>query len=125
MRQRHFRAWLLLLWGTAVCAFFSPAARAQVATASINGTVSDASGAVVPGAVVVLHNVLTNVEQAASTNAAGNYAFVEVSPGRYTLRVSKEGFATATQNEFEVFVNQTSTHDIILSVGATTTNVTV
>ena len=100
-------------------------AQAQVATASINGVVTDTSGAVVPQVQVVLHNVATNVEQTATTNASGNYVFVEVLPGRYTLRVTKVGFSTATENEFEVSVNQTATHDITLTVGATTTNVTV
>jgi hypothetical protein len=89
MMQRHFRAWLLLLLCTAVYSFFWPTARAQVAVASINGAVTDPSGAVVPGAVIVLYNVSTNVEQSVSTNATGNYVFVDVIPGRYTLRVSK------------------------------------
>ncbi len=123
--QRHFRAWLLLVVATVGCAFFSAPASAQVATASINGVVTDTSGAVIPGVQVVLHNVATNVEQTAKTNASGNYVFVEVLPGRYTLRVSKAGFATTTENEFEVSVNQTATHDIALTIGATTTNVTV
>ena len=100
-------------------------AHAQVATASINGTVTDASGAVVPGAMVVLKNVETNVERSTVTNETGNYVLVDISPGRYTLKVTKEGFTSATQREFDLNVNQTTTFDFSLKVGSTVETVTV
>ena len=100
-------------------------AQAQVATASINGTVTDSSGAIVPGAKVALRNVATNVELPTVTNDAGNYVLVNIPPGRYTLQVSKAGFTTATQPEFDLAVNQTTTFDFSLQVGATSQSVTV
>src|SRR5579883_210555 len=74
------------------CMMFSAEVFAQINTASINGTVRDTSGAVIPGASVVLHNVDTNVDRTSLTNDVGNYSFVDILPGHYTLSVSKPGF---------------------------------
>ncbi len=114
---------LLLLSGAWL--IFPSVTLAQKFTAAINGTVSDPSGAVVPQATVTLRNTQTGVERSTVTNEAGNYVYVDVLPGRYTLKVAKEGFSTATQPEFEMYVNQTATFDMALSVGAATTEVTV
>ena len=99
---------------------------AQVSTASIQGTVHDASGAAVPSAVVVLRNNSTNVETASSTNGSGEYAIVNILPGTYTLRVSKTGFQTIQQNDVALSVNQTASYDFTLQVGSAgqTVNVT-
>jgi outer membrane receptor protein involved in Fe transport len=102
-----------------------PPARAQLASATINGTVTDPSGAVVPHATVLLQNVLTGAKLSATTNAAGNYYIPGIIPGQYTLRVSKVGFKTATQPEFTLNVNQTATFNVSLQVGATTQTVSV
>lgn len=102
-----------------------PALFAQGATGAINGTVMDTTGAVIPEAKVVLRNVATGTEVTAMTNSVGRYVFVSVLPGNYTLTVSKQGFLTTTENEFELAVNQTSTHDFTLKVGAVTQEVTV
>lgn len=99
--------------------------RAQVATASVNGTVKDTSGALVPGASVVLRNVATNVQQSTVTNDAGNYVLVNIVPGRYTLKVTKQGFAAATHPEFDLAVNQTTTLDFTMKVGSSTETVVV
>jgi carboxypeptidase family protein len=98
---------------------------AQGATAAINGTVTDSSGAVIPGGMVLLRNAATGIERSAVTNSAGQYVFPDVIPGAYTLRVSKEGFSSVNQSEFTLNVNETSTHDVTLPVGATTQQVTV
>src|SRR2546421_2812668 len=109
-----------------ICFLFSPRpAPAQVATAALNGTVADVSGAAVPGAKVSLTNIATNVTQATTTNNIGNYVLVNIIPGRYTLKVSKEGFATATEPEFDLAVNQTTTLDFNLRIGSPTETVTV
>ncbi|MGH9454461.1 MAG: carboxypeptidase regulatory-like domain-containing protein, partial [Terriglobia bacterium] len=98
---------------------------AQGATGAINGTIMDASGAVIPGADVVLRNPATGTERTAVSNQAGRYVFPQVIPGSYTLRVTKQGFNTVTENEFSLYVNQTSTHDIALAIGTATQHVTV
>lgn len=100
-------------------------AAAQVATAAINGTVKDSSGAVIPGATIALINANTGVRRVTVSSNVGSYSFVDILPGQYTLQVNKEGFQTRRQAEFTLSVNQTTTYDFALSVGETTQTVTV
>ena len=57
---------------------------AQQASAGINGTVNDPSGAVIEGAEVSLTNTATGIARTATSNSTGNYVFVDVLPGDYT-----------------------------------------
>ena len=98
---------------------------AQGATATINGIVSDTTGAVIPSAQILLRNTATDTTRTTTTNQTGSYAFVSVFPGTYTLQVSKQGFKTTTRQAFALNVNQTATYNFTLSVGATTQQVTV
>jgi hypothetical protein len=99
---------------------------AQVSTASINGSTHDSTGALMPGADIVLQNVETGIRATTTTNSAGDYVIANIAPGKYTLRVSKAGFQSAQQNEFSLLVNQTLTFDFTLAPGSTeqTVNVT-
>ena len=99
--------------------------QAQVSTATINGTVHDSSGAVIPGATVVLHNVDQNVDRTVTTNDVGYYVIENIIPGNYTLSMSKEGFTTAQQSGITLVVNQTATYNMTLSPGVVTQVVTV
>src|SRR6516225_7903294 len=94
---RH--AFLLLIAATLVLVQ-SKFSIAQIATATIKGRVTDQSGAVVAGANVVLRNASTNVPQTAVTNSTGDYVFVNVEPGPYTLSVNKEGFKQVSEPVF-------------------------
>ena len=127
--HRSFRnARLLMLALSAsmgLCMILPTTARAQRSAASINGTVKDATGAVVPQATVVLTNTATTVTQTAVTNGTGDYVVLNILPGRYTLKASKEGFQTVTEPEFTLEVNQTTTFDFTLPVGVTTQMVKV
>jgi Carboxypeptidase regulatory-like domain/TonB dependent receptor-like, beta-barrel len=98
--------------------------KAQVSTASVNGTARDSSGAVIPGAKVLLHNVATNVDRTTVTNDVGRYVVVNVPPGQYRLSVTKQGFETQASN-LTLVVDQTATLDFTMPVGATTQTVTV
>jgi outer membrane receptor protein involved in Fe transport len=98
---------------------------AQVSTASINGTLRDVSGNVIPNAEVILTNVNTNVERRTSTNAVGVYIFPNIIPGEYSLQAGKTGFKTSKQSGIKLLVNQTSTIDFTLEVGQVTEAVTV
>lgn len=98
---------------------------AQQAAAAINGIVTDASGAVVPGATVTLSNNATGVSRSTLTNGAGIYSFIDVLPAAYTMKVVKDGFNTVTQPEFVMQVNQTATYDFHLKVGSTQQTVEV
>ena len=100
---------------------------AQVSTASaaLNGTVRDASGAAVSGATVTLTNSKTGFKQVTKTNKTGDYSLVNISPGTYLDSVSMEGFSTAKTPDFNLAVNQTATINFTLRVGAVNSTVTV
>ena len=93
-------------------------AAAQTSMGAVNGTVTDSTGALVPGATVTLVSEATNVQSVRQTNQSGYFIFVNVRPGAYTLTVELAGMKTARVSGFVVSVNQTVTHNIGLEVGA-------
>ncbi|HZT37891.1 MAG TPA: carboxypeptidase regulatory-like domain-containing protein [Bryobacteraceae bacterium] len=97
----------------------------QVSTASVTGLVTDSAGGVVADAVVVLKNAATGVQRRTVSNQTGNYTFVDVQPGQYSLSVSKPGFAAAEAPSFSLGVNQRATIDVSLRVGQLQQTVTV
>jgi len=103
----------------AVALLLLPAAYAQgvSGSAAIAGTVTDVTGAVIPGATVTLINVARGSEQQGSTNEAGNYAYPDVIPGVYTVRVSSEGFETKETTDLQVAIGQRAAVDVELAVG--------
>ncbi|HTQ61301.1 MAG TPA: TonB-dependent receptor [Candidatus Solibacter sp.] len=117
------QGWLFLLFAALLIAA-PQTARAQ-AQAAINGTVRDASGAVIPDASVILHNNGTNLDRPTSTNSVGAYVLTDIQPGDYDLRVSKDGFTTSVQSDITLVVNQTATYDFILKTGSVKETVTV
>src|SRR6185369_17696285 len=68
-------------------------AQTQITTGTIQGTVLDANGAAVPGAAVELKNTETNLSRSLTTDEEGRFNALQLPPGRYTVTVSKEGFA--------------------------------
>jgi hypothetical protein len=98
-------------------AFLPFGMHAQVSTASINGTVKDTAGAVIPDAALLLRNVDTGVDRRVVTNQVGVYAYFDVPTGNYTLEAAKSGFVTQKLNSFALLVNQTTTFDFTLNVG--------
>jgi hypothetical protein len=88
-----------------------------VLTGSVSGRVTDLSGAVVPGATVVVRNLATGVQQSASSNRDGLYRFPVVMPGTYSLAASAKGFRDA-QVLARVLVGNITSQDIKLKVGA-------
>ena len=108
------------LMAAAIAAFLtlsSCSAFGQGATAALNGTVVDSSGAAVAGARVSVMNLDTKTTQVSSTNDSGRYVFPALNPARYSLQLEKSGFQTATVAEFVLAVNQTLTEDMNLVVG--------
>jgi len=103
----------------------APPAAAQEASATVNGVVTDPSGAAVPNARVSLTNVNTAVVRTTVTNSDGAYAFVNVVPGVYTVQAAAEGFAKMTQAAVTLVVNQTATFDFHLRVGEAQQSITV
>src|SRR5918995_409143 len=93
---------------------------AQTSMGGVSGTVTDSTGAVVPGATVTLVNEATNVQNVRETNAHGYFTFVNVRPGRYVLTVELTGFNKAEVSAFVVGVNETVVRNVGLEVGALT-----
>ena len=89
----------------------------QLSSATLTGVVGDSTGAVVPEAVVILRNASTTSERRTVSNSAGNYTFLNITPGRYSLETTANGFRPNKVSEFELQVNQTMTQDTVLEVG--------
>ncbi|MGB7353819.1 MAG: carboxypeptidase regulatory-like domain-containing protein [Acidobacteriaceae bacterium] len=102
-----------------------PGALAQAGRGSISGTITDPSGAIVPGARVTLLNPGTGVSLHAVTTAGGLYTFISLNPGVYEVTVSQSGFTTAQRENVTVTVDQTTIVDIALSMGSVSTVVKV
>src|SRR5579872_301974 len=97
--------------------FFGVLAFGQFETSEVLGTVRDASGSVVPGASVVLTNQDTGIKATATTDSNGNYDFLNVKVGRYTVSVEHAGFSTFTATNIAVDVNARQRVDVSLTVG--------
>ncbi len=98
---------------------------AQFTTASLAGTVTDATGAVVPDATVTINNVDTGLTVTVSTEPTGAYLFSRLPIGNYELTVEKAGFSTYVQAGITLTVNQAASQNVALQVGQVTEQVTV
>ena len=103
----------------------SASGQTQITTGVIQGTVTDQSGALVPGANVEVRNSDTNSTRAQTTGADGRFVFVQLRPGRYTLTVTLQGFATHVQKDVDLTVGQAITLNPVLKVSGATETVTV
>jgi hypothetical protein len=93
--------------------------------ATVLGTVKDPDGLVVGGAKVTLSNIANGVQQSATTDANGDFQFLKVRIGDYSLTAEKTGFKAATAENFTVTVNARQRVDLKLEVGAASEKVTV
>src|SRR5437667_4287832 len=84
---------------------------------SISGVIRDASGAVIPGAMVTVTNPATNQVRSAISNEAGVYNFPVLQPGKYNIKVELPGFRTITQKDVELQVKVAAGIDLTLQVG--------
>jgi hypothetical protein len=100
-------------------------AAAQVDTGVISGIVTDSSGAIVPGASVTVTQQETNVRATLSTNEAGFYSAPALHPGHYDVAVGKEGFQAQRKTGIELRVQDRLEVNFNLTVGATSTELTV
>ena len=96
------------------------AVQAQTFYGTLAGTVTDASGGVMPGAAVTVTNIGTNDKRSAVTDAAGNYRFVNLVPANYRLDVEMPGFKHMTREPITVRVESAIRVDVALEVGAIT-----
>src|SRR5271167_962711 len=114
----------VVLFLTAVCLLGGPA-RAQTVNGAFHGTVSDTSGAVLPGATVEAKNPGTGLARQATADSTGFYTIVGLPPGVYTMTASNTGFSTAVQNNVQLLVNQDAELNFTLKVGAVSQQVQV
>ena len=107
------------------CLFLlAPPSAAQTTTSTIEGTVSDASGAVLPGAQVTVRGATLGAERTATTDARGFYRLAALPAGTYTVTVTFTGLA-ASASALEVTLNRVVTFDVTLQVGGLTETVAV
>jgi hypothetical protein len=95
------------------------------ATGTIVGTVTDSSGAVVPGATVIITNTAKNLNQQTVTTSAGTYAVPSLLPGPYSVAVTVKGFSKETVTGVELAVGKEITVDVRLKPGAVSESVNV
>jgi hypothetical protein len=106
--------------------FSALSARAQTAAVgNITGTVTDKTGAAVPGASVVITNTDTGVSRTTTTNSSGDYNAPFLQPGHYEIVFGGGGFSKVDRQNLLLTVGQVLSVDASLTVGATTTEVSV
>jgi hypothetical protein len=121
---RLSHAWFLFLGVLAMLFFAAPGLRAQD-NATINGTVVDTTGAVVPNAAITITNDATGQKRETVSNSTGAYRFANVGIGKYTLVATAKGFQKYTKTDIVVNVAQTVEADVSLTVGSEAETVTV
>jgi hypothetical protein len=123
MYKNRFGMFILTLCLAALFAAFP--ARAQQSTGGITGTLTDASGAVIPGVTVTLKGLDTGLQQTTTTNSAGVYQFAAVPIGRYSVTFRKNGFDSQVHSPILVEAQRVITVDGKLQPGKVSTTVTV
>jgi hypothetical protein len=100
-------------------------AYSQAVNATLLGTVTDASGAVVANAKVTITEANTGVSHSGQTNSSGNYTFPDLPPGTYSVVVEAAGFKKETQRNVAVQVDTTTRTDAQLQPGSVTESIEV
>jgi hypothetical protein len=103
----------------------STLAQTQITTGTIQGTVVDANGAVVPGANVEIKNLDTNISRNLTTDEDGRFAALALQPGNYSVTVAKQGFATTVLERTPLTVGQALTVPFSLKISQLEERVTV
>src|SRR5437773_3692642 len=119
---------LALLLGTISCAslfFLAPSVSAQKTSGTITGTLTDPSGAVVPGATVSLVNERTGAARETATNEEGSFSFPELDAGTYRINVNKGGFKKLSLRNVELHVADVTTRNLKMEMGAASETVMV
>jgi len=111
----------ILLWLIAGLSQMS----AQVTTATILGTVTDSTGAIVPGVSITIRNVETGITRAVTTDEQGRYRAAQLVVGHYEVAAEAAGFQTLVRSGIELTVGREATLDLTLQVGTVSESVTV
>ncbi len=119
----RFAIWLVAVAVLGLCS--TQRLNAQVLYGSVGGTVTDQSGAVVPGASITIVNDNTGFTRNTTSASAGDYSLTSLPLGTYTLTVTAQGFKPTKQTGIAVTAGSLNQQNVQLSVGATTQQVTV
>jgi len=109
----------------AVLALTVVSASAQEPFGSIQGTVTDAQGAIVQNATVTVRNLATNAARTSVTNDQGHFLVPQLQPGAYEVKASAANFKQSVLGSIQVQVGQTASADIALQVGDVGETVTI
>src|SRR5215813_9103571 len=101
-----------------IAAVISVSAIAWAQNGTISGTITDSSGAVVPGAQVTARDVQTDASRATNTNSQGFYEFLTLKPSSYEVTVAAKGFEKAIKRDVKVVVGLESHLDVALTPGS-------
>ena len=122
---RSFVATIFVMALLAIANVSTGQANAQVSGATLSGTISDPSGAVVAGAQVSIANRETGVTRAVTTDAGGLYSAPNLLPGSYDVTVTATGFSTTKQTDIALAVGAQATLNVSLKIGEATQTVEV
>src|ERR1700760_2054191 len=103
--------------------FATSTAFAQSSHGAMAGSVTDPTGAVIPGAKVMLTEQATGTKTETVSTSSGDYRFTELPVGTYTVTTSAPGFTTSTATGVQVTVNSVSSLNVKLTVGSQTENI--
>jgi len=98
---------------------------AQTGTTSLRGSILDKSGGAIANAKIKLVKLDQGLEYETTSNSRGEYQFVSLTPGSYSLLVQADGFRKFEQRNIELLVNNPTTDNVTLEVGSTTQTVEV
>ncbi len=113
--------WTLTVLLLALCVL---PAQAQY-SASLQGTVADSTGAMIPGAQLTLTDTETNHAITTTSDAAGSFTFNQLPPSTYNLAVSRDGFKTKTLNGVHILAEQANSLNVVMEIGGKAETVTV
>src|SRR5256884_1452306 len=104
---------------------FPTASQTQITTGTIQGTVTDANGAIVPGANVEIKNLETNLSRTLTTDDGGRFVALALPPGPYSVTVSKQGFATAVAEKLDLTIGQALNLPVAMKISQVQERVTI
>jgi len=118
----HFRNFLAVFL---TCFVTLCSANGQTGTTSVHGVVTDKSGAVIAAATVTLSNPAQGFQRSVSSNESGEFEFLALQPGTYSLVVEASGFRKFEQKSVQLLVNLPTTLNVTLEIGSSTQTVEV
>src|SRR5215204_2218526 len=108
----------IVIFLTFVAALLATSSALAQSTATVQGTVTDSKGAVLPNATVVVRNRNTSTERTTQTDSEGNYQVAALPVGLYSIEVRVEGFKTQVADSVTLEVAKTIVQNFQMDVGA-------